>query len=785
MKRHHSMLCVLLTTYICLAVQLPTAHAAIVATGGVYPSNPDDWNNSTDGYVGRIFDGTLTVNSGSDLTSQRGYIGFSSGVSGAITVDGVGSTWTNTMKLFVGFNGSGTLNISNSGAVSVEGATYVNGSLGTIVFGPDDGSLSTRSLYVSPTQLSGIGTIDVRGLVSDVDLVFDASHGLSQTFTFADSADQNVTINLEMSNSSIVGDLGAGYQGNASLSITDGISVCSASGCLGYSSGSAGRATIDGANSTWTTDSSLCVGRKGNGTLKITNGGSVFSNDGFVSGISFDGVINDNIGTATVDGDNSKWVNDNYLYIGFEGIGTLNIINNGTVTSQNGILGVDSGSKGVVNVDGHNSTWTCNGTLSVGNGSGSGVLNITGGGTVSNSYGSIGSYSAATGTVTVSGANSKWTTGNALTVGDSGSGTLNVSCGGTIISWEGYVGFSSSSNGVVAIDGADSTWACDQILFVGYSGNGSLDITGGAAVSSSSGRIGHDSGSSGVVTVDGADSMWTNNSGLYIGDSGSGILNINGGGAVSATSVSINSQSLLAIDVGYNSSLSIGGGSGKIDNDGTVRILAGAGATAGNVYSPISAATWSGSGFYQAVGGTWNETMHEFTVSDVLSGTSDTQLTINLASTQRALIADDGDGHTGWSLGASFRHKTGDDTTLLLTATAIDTLDGLELLLGSGESVLGAWNIELDGDGYTSGDPAYLSFDIGAGYSRNDLQVWHFDGTDWSEFDAMDLTYNGDYASFTVTGFSGYAVSAVPEPGTLLLLIAAVAGLTAYAQGKR
>ena len=36
-----------------------------------------------------------------------------------------------------------------------------------------------------------------------------------------------------------------------------------------------------------------------------------------------------------------------------------------------------------------------------------------------------------------------------------------------------------------------------------------------------------------------------------------------------------------------------------------------------------------------------------------------------------------------------------------------------------------------------------------------------------------------------MTAFSGYAVSAVPEPGTLALLIAAVAGLTAYARGKR
>ena len=47
-----------------------------------------------------------------------------------------------------------------------------------------------------------------------------------------------------------------------------------------------------------------------------------------------------------------------------------------------------------------------------------------------------------------------------------------------------------------------------------------------------------------------------------------------------------------------------------------------------------------------------------------------------------------------------------------------------------------------------------------------------------------DLTYDGAYASFTVTGFSGYAVT-VPEPGTLGLLLAAALGLLAYARRKR
>ncbi len=294
----------------------------------------------------------------------------------------------------------------------------------------------------------------------------------------------------------------------------------------------------------------------------------------------------------------------------------------------------------------------------------------------------------------------------------------------------------------------------------------------------------------GVATIDGIGSTWTHNCCLYIGDIGSGALNITGGGAVSAAAVWINSQSLLAIDVGRDSSLSVTGsglsGSGKIDNDGTVRILAGAGATSENFYSPIAAGTWSGGGIYQAVGGTWDSGNHQFTVSGVQSGDSSETITLDLAYIQRALIVDSGVDKTDWSVGASFLAAE-ESTALNFTATVIggETLTNLQNLLDPNQSVLGAWNFIVAGDGYTEGDPAYLSFDVGAGYSRGDLQVWHFDGSVWTDFDVMDLTYDGTYASFTVTGFSGYAVSAVPEPGTLVLLIAAALGLLIHARRKR
>ena len=108
------------------------------------------------------------------------------------------------------------------------------------------------------------------------------------------------------------------------------------------------------------------------------------------------------------------------------------------------------------------------------------------------------------------------------------------------------------------------------------------------------------------------------------------------------------------------------------------------------------------------------------------------------------------DTQTGWSVGASFPAQSG---SLEFTATAIqsNSLDALEALLEPDHMVLGAWEFAASGSGYQSGEPIYLSFDTGSGYSRADFAVWHYDGSQWSSFDAMDLAYDGRYAGFTVT----------------------------------
>ncbi len=204
-----------------------------------------------------------------------------------------------------------------------------------------------------------------------------------------------------------------------------------------------------------------------------------------------------------------------------------------------------------------------------------------------------------------------WTAATTGYIGETAAGTVTVNGGSVLNSSVGNIGSSNGVTGTVAIDGFGSTWTNSGAVYVGAGGSGSIAVTDGGALSDSVGMMGEFSNSAGTVTVDGPGSKWTSTSNLDVGYYGGGTLDISGGGAVTATSVGVNgmgsdSPSLLAIDVGRGSSLTVGSGSGTITNNRTVRFLAGASAAAGSIDSPIAAGTWNGNGngVYQALGGT-------------------------------------------------------------------------------------------------------------------------------------------------------------------------------------
>ena len=90
----------------------------------VDPADPTSWTASTYARIGINAEGSLLVDGGSDLFSSSASIGLSSSSTGALTIDGIGSTWEVNYGLIVGDRGNGTLNITNGSLVRV-GATLI------------------------------------------------------------------------------------------------------------------------------------------------------------------------------------------------------------------------------------------------------------------------------------------------------------------------------------------------------------------------------------------------------------------------------------------------------------------------------------------------------------------------------------------------------------------------------------------------------------------------------------------------------------------------------------
>ena len=168
--------------------------------------------------------GTLRIADGVKVASNNGYVGYNSGSTGTAIITGPGSTWTSSYLYVGGFpepvtTAASTLTVENGGTVT------------------------TNTLSALQGALKGDGTINAKGLVSDMNLVFDAAHGASQVLPFGAGG----TLNL---NPDATGDLGIGVGGKGTLRIADGVKIASFSGEVGFGAGYSGTATVTGTGST-------------------------------------------------------------------------------------------------------------------------------------------------------------------------------------------------------------------------------------------------------------------------------------------------------------------------------------------------------------------------------------------------------------------------------------------------------------------------------------------------------------------------------------------------------
>ncbi|MCW8922141.1 MAG: hypothetical protein OQK69_00730, partial [Gammaproteobacteria bacterium] len=334
---------------------------------GSYDIGAGESVSSTTAEIGVYGTGVLNISNGATVNNTTGRVGRYAGSTGTVTVDGAGSSWSNSDVLYVGINSSGTLNIDNGGVVS--------SSAGVLGYNAD-----------------GAGTATVDGAGSSWNSAGDMTLGRNGAGVL------NATNGGAVSSSGV---LYIGKTANGTLNINNGGLVSSSEGWLGFNAAGVGTATVDGTGSGWNSTGNMTVGANGSGELNVSNGGVVSNATAYL------GRYTGGVGTATVDGAGSSWNSSGALYIGSVGNAALNINNGGSVTNTNAVLGYFSGGVGSITVNSAGSSWNNNGNLTIGR-AGAGTLNINNGGNVSNVDAYLGRFADGVGTVTVDGVGSSW-----------------------------------------------------------------------------------------------------------------------------------------------------------------------------------------------------------------------------------------------------------------------------------------------------------------------------------------------------------------------------------------
>jgi len=301
------------------------------------------------------------------------------------------------------------------------------------------------------------------------------------------------------------------------------------------------------------------------------------------------------------------------------GGGTLHIGNGGTVENGHATIGFLDGVKdnanGKVYVDDSSAKWNVSGDLTIGESKGGfGLLEIRHGGTVTSS-GSIyiGKGEGTTGIVTVTDGGSHWNTSNQnINIGRSGAGTLNILNGGLVSSRQGVIGSTTGGSGTVIVSGPNSKWDTGSwILYMGAATNsvGSLTLSEGGDVTAGTIDLASGSGSTATLNIGAAEGSaaaaagtLTGSSALSFNADNTGTLVFNhtdtdydfskgftGGGVNSTIKHLAGVTTLTANSTSFAGTTSVSGGTLKVNNllggdvtmtDGT---LGGSGTLLGNV----------------------------------------------------------------------------------------------------------------------------------------------------------------------------------------------------------
>jgi T5SS/PEP-CTERM-associated repeat protein len=397
--------------------------------------------------VGGQGEGIVTVETGADVAYASIDAGSVSPGSGYIAADGGSIDIEGNAT--IGDGGTGNLSAGGGGQVTIGGNLVVANQPSSFGYLYVDG---TNSLIT----VDGNATIGQQGSLSNPTIYRGGELYVEANFTLAEATAsfldyyflvQDPGSILYVTGSAIIGDYG-----DATLNNLEGAtSHFGGNVYVANQTGSNGTLLLSnqGNNSTTNSDSAsiaagLYVGEGGTGTVTVEAGS-----------------------TLTIGAD---------VNVGVVGTGHLEVEAGGTLQSAGGDIGTDANSNGDIEVTGAGSTWTMSGNgLYVGH-DGIGTLEIESGGLVSTDY-MIFIGASGQGTITVEGATSTFNVNGALIeVGVSGTGTFNVESGQVFSGAEIDVAEFSGSMGTVSV--ADATLDAT-----------SINVGGGANAAGGAGAI--------------------------------------------------------------------------------------------------------------------------------------------------------------------------------------------------------------------------------------------------------------------------------------------------------
>lgn len=595
-----------------------TNETVIGSGGGATGTKGSPWDFTGSLAVGYSSSGTLTITEGGTVSTPNNVtIGRFDDVQGTVTVDGAGSKLTMGADLIVGYDGHGKLVISNGGAVSntlakIYGGMDGSGTGAVTVTGADSTWTNSRTLAIAFFANSdGTLTISEGGTVTSVGRSYVGNRGTgTATVTGAGSKWTNT------------GEIRMGHTGTSTLTIADGgevsasnlvfggfsastLNIGAASGDAAVAAGTLSAATVAFGRSRQKivfnhtdTDYTFATAISGagsveflSGTTKLT-GANTYTGGTTISAGTLQ--IGDGGTTGSLSGDvtnNSAMIfsrTDALNYGGdISGTGSLTKSGTGTLT----LTGANSFSGG---------TTISAGTLQIGDGGTSGSLSgdvVNNGAMIFNRSDAL-TYDgdiSGTGALTKSGAETLILTGaNTYTGGTTiSAGTLQVGDGGSlagdIINNSAMVFNSSTAQSLSSVLSGTGTLT--------KSGTGTLTLTGNNTYSGgttvSAGKL-VVNGSTGEITLNGGTLSGSGTVGTVAANSGSTIAPGNSIGTLNVTgdtSFATGSTYAVEVDKNGNSDKIAATGTVTIDTGATVSILAENGTDDGSTYAPSTAYT--------------------------------------------------------------------------------------------------------------------------------------------------------------------------------------------------